>query len=116
VISGLDRQLDAALKRASEIFAVFPGFGFYDDSDGPNAWATPTSYFSGRQGTVIFGQQLFQRLLQADPSGIAVIEVIAHEFAPLCQYRTSAYDDLMAGQKTSKRVELHALLSRAAKV
>ena len=32
----------------------------------------------------------------------------AHEFAHLCQYRTSAYDDLMAGQKTSKRVELHA--------
>jgi hypothetical protein len=98
-----DLAYDKALKRISDVFGVKPEFSFYDDSDGPNAWAqdaTPPAIF--------FGKKLFYTLLEIDTSGISVLQVSAHEFGHIHQYTSGIYSDLKKGQQTSKRVELHA--------
>ncbi|HWB45047.1 MAG TPA: hypothetical protein VG900_06355, partial [Hyphomicrobiaceae bacterium] len=50
----LDRALDRALKRLADTFGIFPGFGFYDDFDGPNARALRKDLVPHTRGTVLF--------------------------------------------------------------
>jgi hypothetical protein len=104
----LDIAFDRALKRISDTFGVTPGFGFYDDSDSPNAWAMPRSLIPQTAGTILFGRQLFSTLLDIDDSGISIIQVSAHEFGHIQQYASGKYEQIGAAQPTSKRIELHA--------
>jgi hypothetical protein len=107
-----DRALDRALKRLADTFNVFPGFGFFDDGPYKNAFA-----FDGvlpqlprTKGTVLYGDFLFQSLLQTDPSGTAVMWVMAHDFAHVWLFSTGDMPRLGTedAPRTSKRVELHA--------
>lgn len=98
-----DLAYDKALKRISDIFGVKPEFAFYDDADGPNAWAQDAT-----PRAIYFGKKLFSTLLEIDGSGISVLQVSAHEFGHIHQYASGIYPDLRRGQRTSKRVELHA--------
>ena len=103
-----DIAYDRALKRLSDTFGVIPAFAFYDDSDGPNAWASDTQMLPATRGMVVFGRTLFQTLMSVDPSGVSVLQVSAHEFAHITQYASGTYQRLKSGQPTSKHVELHA--------
>jgi hypothetical protein len=104
----LDVAFDKALKRISGTFRVTPGFGFYDDSDSPNAWAMARALIPRTSGTILFGKQLFSALLKIDDSGISIVQVCAHEFCHIQQYASGKYEEISAAQPTSKRIELHA--------
>jgi len=104
----IDRALDRALKRVSDTFGVLPGFGFYDDYDGENAWATPKVLLQRTDGTVLFGDRMFASLMRFDPDGGAVMWTAAHEFGHIWLFRSGQEGRLLAGQTTVRRVELHA--------
>jgi hypothetical protein len=108
-----DRAFDIALAhllaRISKLFGVLPGFGFYDDYDGLNAFASATVRMGRADGTVLFGTRLLkrERSLPEAPE-LAVASVCAHEFAHIVQMKRNLSDRLLAGQTTVKRRELHA--------
>ena len=105
----LDRALGRALVRLSELFSERPGFGFIDDFEGANAYATDQTRVPGTWGTVCFGQNLFRDLMERyQDQGLAVMAVAAHEFGHIAQFRSGVDRKLIRYQSTVKRVELHA--------
>jgi hypothetical protein len=111
----LDQMLDLALKRLADTFQVYPGFGFYDDDDGPNAYAIDNTLipdFSrehpNSRGTVAFGKAYFKKWMDYDPSGISVIATLAHEFAHIMQFTSGMAAQIRGGLPNDKRNELHA--------
>ena len=102
-----DRIFERALARVSDILRVAPGFSFYDDYDGMNAFATSETTLS-EEGSVFFGTRLFELLMTEDPSGAAVMYVVAHEYAHIKQFQAKLIEPLAAGRRTVKRAELHA--------
>jgi hypothetical protein len=108
-----DRDFDYALAqtlaRISDLFDVLPGFGFYDDYDAKNAYATKAVRAGRGHGTVLFGQRLLKELLaQPEFPDAAVAAVCAHEFGHILQYRKNLDRLVGADQPTVKRVELQA--------
>ena len=106
--AGLDRALDTALVRMATILEVVPGFAFYDDSDGLNAFATPYAGLGREIGSVFYGKGLFELLMQRDPSGGAIMWVAAHEFSHILQFDSGIREHILAGESTVRRLELHA--------
>lgn len=108
-----DRDFDLALAhtlaKISDEFMVLPGFAYYDDYDGANAYATPKARLQNADGTVLFGQRLLKRLL-ATPENpdVAVAAVCAHEFGHILQYKRKLDQRVGEGQATVKRIELQA--------
>lgn len=108
----MDRALDRSIKRLADTFGIFPGFGFFDDMPARNAFAFDGTLpqLPHTKGTVLYGDRLFQHLISVDPSGAAVMWVMAHEFAHVWLFMRG--DDAKLGPqdspKTSKRIELHA--------
>ena len=91
------------------MFDETPGFGFYDDSAGPNAIATTERHVRGTWGTVAFGRILFRELLSRfDDQGMAVMTTVAHEFGHIAQYRSGVMPRLDRAHHTVKYCELHA--------
>ncbi len=110
--SELDSQLGRALVRLSRTFGVTPGFSidsrFENEQYRRNAFAIPRTQASRTKGTVVFGDVLFDELMQKPDEGITILAVLAHEFAHIKQFFTPrAYRVLRPGSKT-KRLELHA--------
>lgn len=104
-----DRALAQTLAKISGIFGVIPGFGYYDDYDGLNAYASPAVRMAKSDGTVLFGIGLLKQLrskLEAPEIGVAA--VCAHEFGHIVQFKRGLRQPLLAGQSTVKRLELHA--------
>lgn len=105
----LDVTLGKALVRLAAAFHEQPGFGFYDDSRGKNAYASRERVVQGTWGTVLYGQRMFQEVMErANDGGMAALTIAAHEFAHIAQFHTDTDSKLMANQTTVKRVELHA--------
>lgn len=105
----LDRSLNFELIHLSESLNVLPGFGFYDDSDGPNAFALNENVIPNTQGTVVFGIQLLSEELNRHSwGGLAVAGIMAHEFAHIYQYQSGIYRLLTCSQPTHRLLELHA--------
>ena len=107
----LDHYLGRALVRLAGQFEIYPGFGFYDDSNHNNALAVRETKIPGTEGTVIFGVHLFRNALHdSHDQGVAVIAVCAHEFGHIFQYNSGYYDKLTTGvgAHTVKLIELHA--------
>ena len=108
-----DKDFDLALAQTlsmiSDVFRVTPGFAYYDDYDGLNAYATNRARLNGASGTVLFGQGMLKRLrgLRESPD-VAVAAVCAHEFGHILQYKHRLVSRLQAGQTTTKRAELQA--------
>jgi hypothetical protein len=91
-----------------DVFGVMPGVCAYDDSDGPNALATPQSLISdgdlaGTEGTVILGISLFERertrctmdsdqTISCGKNGNQYI-ITAHEFGHILQYKLGMRPD-----------------------
>jgi hypothetical protein len=113
VASSGDRELDYALaqtlSRITDTFRILPGFAYYDDFDGPNAFATPNIQMAKADGTVLFGQRYLKIALgQAELPDVAVTAICAHEFGHILQYRLNLRPALLRGQQSVKRMELHA--------
>jgi len=108
-----DRMFDQALAHTlamlSQVFGVVPGFGFYDDYDAMNAYASAAVRMNRADGTVLFGTRLLQReRARREAPEVAVAAICAHEFGHIVQFKTGLYHRLIAGQPTLKRAELHA--------
>ncbi|MDP3838452.1 MAG: hypothetical protein Q8Q54_05975 [Methylococcales bacterium] len=86
-----------------------PGFGFYDDSDGKNAFATAETWIPNTKGTVAFGIELLSdELFSNEWGGLAVAGIMAHEFGHIFQYQSDFYSLLTQSQPTDRLLELHA--------
>lgn len=115
ISSSGDRQFDFALaqtlSRLSDMLDILPGFAFYD---GGNAYATRVRREDGpvvsrAHGTVVFGKQLLRRTFsEVESPEAAVAAICAHEFGHILQFKLNIPDELLRGQPTVKRVELHA--------
>jgi hypothetical protein len=104
----LDRKLGRALVRAAQFFEINPAFGFYHEM---NAQASDevSANIPRTWGTVLFGMPLFrQELTVHDKSGMTVLSIIAHEFGHIVQFKKRARQRILAGQRTVRRLELHA--------
>lgn len=84
------REVEGSTK---PIFGLSPDFCYYDDSGGPNAFATSAQLIGAGQGTVAFGMQLFNSLLgkfagssMYSMGDHAAVAVIAHEFGHIAQF------------------------------
>ncbi len=107
--SDLDRSINLELTHIAESFNVLPGFGFYDDSDGQNAFALDEDLIPHTKGTVIFGKQLLSDELASNEwGGLAVAGIMAHEFGHIFQYQSKFYELLTQSQTTDRLLELHA--------
>jgi hypothetical protein len=104
-----DRALANTLARGSDLLQVLPGFAFFDDHDGMNAYATDRVRMHRADGTVIFGTRLLARLMrQPEAPDACVAAVCMHEFGHILQFKLGLMNRLLAGQPTVKRAELHA--------
>jgi hypothetical protein len=104
-----DYALAQTLSRLADTFQVLPGFTFYRDDAAPNARATAVKRMARADGTIFFGLRYLKRLLARPECPDAIVaEVCAHEFAHIAQYKHGLRDALLAGQPTSRRLELHA--------
>jgi hypothetical protein len=97
------------LSRLTDMFGVLPGFCFYDDYDGENAWATPETKMKRADGTVLYGKRYLVTCMSALESPEAVVSAVcAHEFGHIVQNKNKLRDHLTQGQPNVKRLELHA--------
>jgi hypothetical protein len=112
-----NRQFDYALAQTLGILVdtlqVYPKFAFYDDHESPNAYAAPASFlsrfFSRRDGTVLLGVHLLNRLMSLEHHPeIAIAEVCAHEFGHIVQFKHGLMTTLSDRNSTNYRIELHA--------
>jgi len=105
----LDYALAQMLSRICDVFGVLPGFCFYDDHDGANAFATPAVRMGRTDGTVLFGKRYLVKCLSSRESPEAVVAATcAHEFGHIVQYKYKLAAVLKRGQATVKRNELNA--------
>lgn len=104
-----DLALAQTLAKISATLGVLPGFAYYDDYDGKNAYATPMVRLNNADGTVLFGQRMLGLLLSGGESPeVSVAAVCAHEFGHILQYKRGLHHIVGAGQPTVKRIELQA--------
>ena len=108
-----DRDFDLALAQSlaklSDILQVSPGFAFYDDYDGPNAYATPAVRLNGADGTVLFGTAfLLEQIKTSEAPEVAIITICAHEFGHIVQFKHNLQARVLNGDRSVKRAELHA--------
>jgi hypothetical protein len=113
VLSSGDRDFDLALAQTLSMISheldVLPGFAYYDDYEGANAYATEAVRLKNADGTVLFGKRLLKKLLALrENPDVAVAAVCAHEFAHILQYKRKLDRGLGDGPKVGKRVELQA--------
>ena len=104
-----DQALAQTLVKLAKALDVSPGFAFYDDSDGFNAYATKLVRLNGADGTVLFGQGFLRHLMRGKESpDVAVTAVCAHEFGHILQFKHNLATRVRNGDKTVKRTELQA--------
>jgi len=108
-----DRDFDYAfaqtLSRLTDLFGVLPGFCYFDDDDGENAYATPATKLKRADGTVLYGKRYLVTCMAALESPEAVVSAVcAHEFGHIVQYKNKLDVRLKQGQPNVKRQELNA--------
>lgn len=113
ILKSGNREFDIALAQTlvkiSHALDVSPGFAFYDDSDGMNAYATRRVHLNGVDGTVLFGQGFLRKIMSGGESPeVAVAAVCAHEFGHILQFKHGLTDQVAHGDTTVRRVELQA--------
>lgn len=104
-----DQALARTLSRLTDVFGVLPGFCYYDDYDGQNAYATPATKLQRADGTVLYGKRYFLASMAAPESpDVVVTATCAHEFGHIVQYKHKLIKRLNEGQPDVKRSELNA--------
>jgi hypothetical protein len=102
----LDFALAQTLLRITDALDVLPGFVFYDDRDSANSFATPRLK---TDGTILLGTRFLKQMLsRPQEPQIALTAICAHEFGHVLQFKRGLLDELLAGEPTVRRSELHA--------
>jgi hypothetical protein len=110
-IPDFDLALVHTLSDLTDQFKVLPAFGFFDDWERPDALATKATRGGTRKhGTVLFGRRMLQKTMaEISNPVVAVTAICAHEYGHIVQFQQRNFQEtLLAGQRTVKRVELHA--------
>lgn len=109
-IPDFDLALVHTLSDMTDQFRVLPAFGFFDDWERPNARATTATRSGTRaHGTVLFGRRLLQKTMaEITNPVVAMTAICAHEYGHIVQFQRNLQRTLSEGQRTIKRVELHA--------
>src|SRR5215813_11654103 len=66
--SDFDYALAQTLSRLTDVYGVLPGFSFFDDYDGENAYATSVTKLNRADGTVLFGKRYFLHAMEEPES------------------------------------------------
>jgi predicted metalloprotease len=104
-----DYALAQTLSRLTDTMRVLPGFAYYDDVAGENAYATSARRLAKADGSVLFGKRYFLNLMSLpEHPDVAITATCAHEFGHIVQFKLKLMDRLNAGQSNVKRSELHA--------
>lgn len=104
-----DRALAHTLAKLTRTFGILPGFAYYDDSNGHNAYATSSQILNKSDGTVMFGLGLLGKLMAGnDHPSLSVAAICAHEFGHILQYKHGLMSVVNEGRTTVKRSELQA--------
>jgi hypothetical protein len=104
-----DRALAETLQLLSDRFFVLPGFAFFNEPYRANAYACPTRYMGRTDGDVLFGRQLFRKIMSGrEHPEIGIVSVCAHEFGHIAQFKYEVYKRLVGVDERTKRLELHA--------
>lgn len=104
-----DQALAQTLSRLCDTFSVLPGFAFFNEDQGPNAFASRSQRLRRSDGSVVFGQQLLKKLMGASEHPAArVAAVCAHEFGHIVQQKRGIEEILVGNDERVKRLELHA--------
>src|SRR5262249_46534616 len=104
-----DSALAQTLSRLTDLFGVLPGFCYYDDHDGPNAYATGATKLARADGTVLYGKRRLRNdLAKRESPEVEVAATCAHEFVHIVQFKHKLIARLNYGRSDVKRSELHA--------
>ncbi len=104
-----DRALAESLLKLAACLDVSPGFAFYDDHDGINAYASPAVRMYGADGTVLFGLRLLKEIMaRPENPEVAVVTICAHEFGHILQFKHRLMERVRNGAPNVKRTELQA--------
>lgn len=104
-----DQALAQTLYRLTDLFSILPGFAFFNEDQGPNAFASPSKRLHRSDGSVVFGQQLLKKLMGfAEHPAARVAAVCAHEFGHIVQYKRGIDRVLVGTDGRVKQLELHA--------
>ena len=104
-----DRALAQSLEFLSDHFFVLPGFAFFNEPYRANAYACPARYMGRSDGDVLFGRQLFRKIMSGrEHPEIGIVSVCAHEFGHIAQFKYEVYKRLVGVDERTKRLELHA--------
>jgi hypothetical protein len=76
----------------ADVTRLAPGFAFFDDSAGPNAFAMPGSLLGSADGTVAFGLRLLGSEMQEQGFlwDAAAIFIMAHEWSHIVEFSSGA--------------------------
>lgn len=103
----LDRALIAEVRKVDQVYQINPGYRFFREVEGPNAFATDDTFVNGTSGTVLFGLTLMESELRTEYGGAAVAGIAGHEGAHILQYARPDVHRRLAGP-TAVHIELHA--------
>jgi hypothetical protein len=109
-----DRALAVSLKMISDTFSVLPGFAFSERVI-LNAFASPKTDLGRQDGSVVFGNSLYRRIMERrEHPEIGIVAVCAHEFGHIAQFKNRIPERLVAcGRCSVKRLELQPIFWRA---
>jgi hypothetical protein len=104
-----DRALAQTLQFLSDRFFLLPGFAFFNEPGGSNAYACSTRMMGRSDGDVLFGRKLFRTIMsRRERPEIGIVSVCAHEFGHIAQFKYDVYNRLVGFDRRVKRLELHA--------
>jgi hypothetical protein len=91
----LDKALVQSLARLTGMLGILPGFAYFDDASGPNAFATTERILGNTDGSVLFGLKLLEMCLKRPTHGDAsIVAICAHEYGHILSYKNGMMDKL----------------------
>ncbi len=88
----IDQAFSLETRVLGDVMGYRPGFAFFDDSDGPNAFATSDPFLGSSHGSVCFGVNLLKQEQEEQSlawEGAAVF-IMAHEWAHIAEFNANA--------------------------
>lgn len=104
----LDAALGVLLVQMSAFFEVRPEFGFIEEENGPNAYASNHNLNGHADGTVAFGRQLLKIEMRKPGGDFSVMAICAHEFGHVRQFRDRMFARIRNAGLPVYCSELHA--------
>lgn len=94
----LDKALARGLATIGQTFGVLPAFAYYNEgATGVNAQATPDVRNGYADGTVLFGRNMLNLLLNRAHADAAILAVCSHEYGHILSFKNGMINQLRQG-------------------